>query len=191
MTSIPEGVALLTRPEGIEQCEAVTPEVIERVLEIMADAFEHVVVDVPGQFSPQTVPVFPRADLILVVCQMLVPSIRNAKRFCGALTQMGIPDDRIEIIVNRADGRSGRLTEKDVQDTIKKPVFGTIPNDFQFVARSIDVGKPIASLDQNNAVRSAIRKIAKKIISDGSSVAHTNGKAKDSRRSLIGRLLSR
>ena len=189
MTILPEGVVLLTRPEALQQCEAVTPEVVERILDIMSDSFEHVVLDVPGHFEPQTVPIFARADLILVVCQMLVPSIRNAKRFCAALNHLGIPSERVEVVVNRADGRSGRLTEKDVQETLKKPIFATIPNDFQFVARSIDVGKPIASLDQNNAVRAAIRKIAKKVMTSPSATASPKGK--EQKRGLFGRLLSR
>lgn len=191
MTQLPEGVSLLMRPEKLEQCESVTPEVVERLLEILSDSFEHVVLDVPGHFEPQTLPAFTRADLILVVCQMLVPSIRNAKRFCAGLTHLGIPSDRIQVVVNRADGRSGRLTEKDVQETVKKPVFATVPNDFQFVARSIDVGKPIASLDQNNAVRAAIRKIAKKVLSEHGTSSAAKDKPRDARKGLIGRLLSR
>jgi pilus assembly protein CpaE len=191
MTTLPDGVALLTRPEVMAQCEAITPEVVERILEVLSTSYEHVVLDVPGHFEPQTVPVFARADLVLVVCQMLVPSIRNAKRFCTALNQLGVPSDRIEIVVNRADGRSGRLTEKDVQDTLKKTIFATIPNDFQFVARSIDVGKPISSLDQNNAVRAAIRKIAKKVMTSPNSTAPTTNKEPQQKRGLIDRFLSR
>lgn len=195
MTQLSEGVSLLTRPEALDQCESVTPELIERLLEVLSDSFEHVVLDVPGHFDPQTIPALTRADQILVVCQMFVPSIRNAKRFCMGLNHLGVPEDRIHIVVNRADGRSGRLTEKDVQETLKMPVFATVPNDFQFVARSIDVGKPIASLDQNNAVRAAIRKLAKKILADQGTGTHAAAapanKPRDSRKGLIGRLLSR
>ncbi len=191
MTALPEGVSLLTRPESIQQCEAVTPDVVERILEVLSSSFENVVLDVPGQFEPQTLPIFARADLILLVCQMLVPSIRNAKRFCAALNLLGVPLERIEIIINRADGRSGRLTEKDVEETIKKSIFATIPNDFQFVARSIDVGKPIASLDQNNAVRSAIRKIAKKVMTGTVQAPAAKEKEGEPKRGLFGRLLSR
>jgi pilus assembly protein CpaE len=193
MTTLPEGVHLLTRPENMEQCDTVSPDAVERILEVLSEAYEHVVIDVPGHFEPQTAAVFARAEIILVVCQMLVPSIRNARRFCDALNRLGIAPDRIEVIVNRADGRSGRLTEKDVQETMRKPVFATIPNDFQFVARSIDVGKPISSLDQNNAVRAAIRKIAKKVMTATTAAGNAANKAKqpEQKRGLIGRLLSR
>lgn len=190
MTTLDDGVAILTRPELLVQCESITPEVIERVLELLAQSYEHVVLDLPGHFDATTVPVLTRADQILLVCQMLVPSIRNARRFCSALEQLGIPGDRVEVLLNRADGRSGRLTEKDVEETLKKPVFASVPNDFQFVARSIDVGKPISALDQNNPVRAAIRKIARKVIS-GSHAVQPQTKSGDQKRGLFGRLLSR
>jgi len=157
-------VALLSRPESIEQCEAITPEVIHRVLELMTVVYENVVVDLPGRFDIQTIAAMGQADLILILCQLNVPNLRNAKRFYETLIRMGVPDERIEIVVNRSDGRSGRVTEADVVATVKKPVFATIPNDYQFVARSIDFGTPIASQDRNSPVRSAIRKMARKIV---------------------------
>ena len=60
--------------------------------------------------------------------------------------------------------RSGRITAKDVHQAVNKPAYGTVPNDYQFVARSIDFGRPIASLDERNPVRTAIRKIATQIL---------------------------
>lgn len=189
LATLPCRVSLLTRPETIEQCESVTPELVQHILELMCDGFENVIVDVPGHLEPLTLAALTRADLILIVCQMLVPSIRNAQRLFDALQQIGIPPDRIELVLNRSEGRAGRLSEADVEDTIKKPLFACIPNDFQFVARSIDVGRPIAALDQNNPVRGAIRRMAKQIISG--TAAPAPAQAKESRRGLFGRLLSR
>jgi len=126
--------------------------------------YENVVVDLPGRFDIQTIAAMGQADLILILCQLNVPNLRNAKRFYDTLIRMGVPEERIEIVVNRSDGRSGRITEADVVAMVKKPVFATIPNDYQFVARSIDFGTPIASQDRNSPVRSAIRKMARKIV---------------------------
>ena len=47
--TLPCKVALLSRPETIEQQEAITPEVIHRVLELMTVVYENVVVDLPGR----------------------------------------------------------------------------------------------------------------------------------------------
>jgi pilus assembly protein CpaE len=187
VTTLPCKVALLSRPDTIEQHEAITPEVIHRVIELMALVYENVVIDVPGRFDIQTIAAMGQADLILIVCQLQVPSLRNAKRFFETLTRMGVPEERIEVVINRSDGRSGRLTERDVEETLKKPVFAIIPNDYQFVARSIDFGRPIAALDRNSPVRAAIRKMARKIVVEP---AHKTPK-KEERKSLFSRLLSK
>jgi len=187
VTTLPCKVALLSRPETIEQHEAITPEVIHRVVELMALVYENVVIDVPGRFDIQTIAAMGQADLILIVCQLQVPSLRNAKRFFETLTRMGVPEERIEVVINRSDGKSGRLTERDVEETLKKPVFAIIPNDYQFVARSIDFGRPIAALDRNSPVRAAIRKMARKIVT-GPAVKPPE---KEARKGLFSRLLSK
>jgi len=187
VTTLPCKVALLSRPDTIEQHEAITPEVIHRVVELMALVYENVVIDVPGRFDIQTIAAMGQADLILIVCQLQVPSLRNAKRFFETLTRMGVPEERIEVVINRSDGKSGRLTERDVEETLKKPVFAIIPNDYQFVARSIDFGRPIAALDRNSPVRAAIRKMARKIVT-GPAVKPPE---KEARKGLFSRLLSK
>jgi pilus assembly protein CpaE len=164
MTTLPCKVSLLARPETIEQSDAITPETVHRVLELLTGVYENVIIDVPGRFDARTIAALGQADMVLIVCQLLVPSLRNAKRFMETLRHMGVPEERLEVLINRCDGRSGRLTEQNVEETMKKPVFGSIPNDYQFVARSIDFGRPIAALDRNSPVRAAIRKIARKIV---------------------------
>jgi len=164
MHELPCNVSLLARREKIEQCESVAPELIHEMIQRMTHAYENVVVDLPQQIDARSIAALAQADLVLIVSQLMVPSIRNAKRLLDMLRSVGIPDDRIEFVVNRGDGRQGRLGVKDLEETVRKLVLATVPNDFDIVARSIDVGRPIAALDRNSPVRSAIRKIARKIL---------------------------
>jgi len=180
-------VAILSRPEQIEQQELITPDTVHRVVELLLGTYENVVIDLPRDMNPCTMAAFAHADIVFLVCQLLVPSVRNAKRYRDALQNMGVPDERLEFIVNRTDGRNSRLGIEDIEETIKKPVYACIPNDYQFVARSIDFGRPIASLDRDNAVRTAIRKMAHKIVSDTGS----EQSAKRKRRGFLGRFLAR
>ncbi|MGB2988032.1 MAG: AAA family ATPase [Phycisphaerae bacterium] len=188
LTTLPCKVALLSRPEMIEQQEAVTPDTIHRVVELLMANYENVVIDVPRHMNPTTAAVLSHADLVVIVCQLLVPSIRNAKRYFDALLQTGVLGERLEIVVNRSDGRSsGRITVKDIEDTTKKPVYACIPNDYQFVARSIDFGRPIAALDRNSPVRAAIRKMARRITSESGAEPQKEG----DRRGFFRRLLTK
>ena len=184
LIKLPCKVCLLARPQMIEQCEAITPEVIHRVLELLTANFETVVVDVPRRVDAGTSAAFRHADLILIVCQLVVPSVRNAKRFFDALVRCDVAEDRIEIVINRGDSSSSRITIDDVREMIGKPVYATIPNDYAFVARSLDLGRPAAALDLKNPVRSAIRKIATRITVDPTPDVET----KQSKRGLLSRL---
>lgn len=187
LASLPCKVAILSRPEMIEQEAGITPDVIHHVVDLLKTIYENVVIDLPGRFDQRTIATLAQADLIIVVCQLLVPSLRNAKRYHDALQRMGVPDDRIEFVVNRSEGRSGRITVKDLEEMTNKPVFACIPNDYQFVARSIDFGRPIAALDRNSPVRTAIREMASKIVSP----APEGEKASGGRRSFLSRILSK
>ncbi len=186
LVTLPCNVALLARPEQIEQHEALTPEIVRHVIELLGGAYENVVVDVPRHFDHRTLSVITQADLILVVCQLLVPSIRNAKRYLEALMQLGVPEERVEIVVNRGDSTGGRITVADLEENLKKRVFVCVPNDYAFVARSIDFGKPIASLGRKNAVRTAIQKIARQILGE----VEPDKRRDRGQRSFLGRLLS-
>lgn len=180
-------VALVARPESIEQSEFISPEVIHRVTELLTTAYENVVIDLPNSLSPKTLAAIEQADALLIVAQLLVPSIRNAKRYFDALVRYGLPEERIHYILNRADTRGGRITNADVEETMKKPPFALIPNDYQFVARSIDYGRPIAAMDSSSPVRVAIRKMAQSLITnEGESLAAANEK-----RSFFSRFLSK
>ncbi|UCC32443.1 MAG: AAA family ATPase [Phycisphaerales bacterium] len=185
LTTLPCKVAILSRPEMIEQREAVTPDTIHRVIELLMGSFENTVIDVPRELNPWTAAAFSHAEHIFIVSQLLVPSLRHAKRYYDALLRTGIPEERLEFVVNRSDGRSGRVTVRDLEETVKKPVYACIPNDYQFVARSIDFGRPVASLDRSNPVRAAIGKMARKIISETA----TQPIQKDERRGFLSRLL--
>ncbi len=179
-------VALLSRPESVDQHDTITADSVNRVLEMLMNDYENIVIDVPRDVTPVTVAAFAHADIILIVCQLLVPSIHNAKRYYEALINLGIPDERIEVVVNRHDSRSKRVSAEDIRETIDKEVFANIPNDYQFVARSIDFGRPIAALDRNNPVRAAIREMAAKLTAPTSS-----DKPAKERGGFIKRLLSR
>ena len=189
LTGLPGKVALLARPEQMQQHEAITAGIVHRALEVLSSIYENVVIDLPRNIDPRNLAALTQADLVLVVCQLLVPNIRNTRRYLDALVSSGVPEDRIEIVVNRGDGSGGRVSVKDLEETIKKPIFASVPNDYQYVAQSIDFGQPISAVDRKNPVRSAIFEMAKKIVSGRAD--EKSPPKKQARRGLFGRLLSK
>lgn len=180
-------VVLLPRPEKIEQTEGITADVVHRAIELLTSTYEFAVVDVPRRLDACTNAALGQADKILIVCQLIVPSLRNAARYHDALMRLGIPEDRLEVIVNRSDATGGRVTTKDIEEAIKKPVFGVVPNDYHYVARSLDFGRPFSTAERNSSVRTAIAKIARSLVGDA---AKADASA-ENRRGFLSRLLSK
>lgn len=187
LMEVPGNVSLLARPSEIQQSETIGPDTVHRVVELLSKCFANVVIDVPTGICARNLAAFSQADRILIVCQLLVPAIRNTKRLYDALIQEGVRESYVGVVVNRGDSSGGRVTMKDIEDILKKPVFASIPNDYEFVARSLDFGQPIAAVEKQNPVRSAIREIAERVLGDDDQSAV---KA-ESRKGFFGRLLAK
>ncbi len=187
LTDLPCHVSILPRPEGIDQYEDVTSDVVHDTVELLLSMYETVVIDVPKRLDPITFAALGRADRIMLVCQLLVPNVRNTNRFFEAMKQAGIATDHIEVVVNRDDSSGGRITTKDLENIINKPIFARIPNDYQFVAQSLDFGQPIAGEEKGNPVRTELRKIARQIVTDSG----PSELAEEPRRGFLGRFLSK
>jgi len=170
LTTFPCNVSILPRPATLRQQRCVTPELVRRVMDLLTGSYAHVVVDLPRQIDACTRAVLDQADLMLIVCQLSVLSIGNAKRYMDALAELGIPPERVEVVVNRHDGSRGLITIEDAQETIEKPVFAWVPNDYAFVSELLDLGRPADAFSADNPVRTAIGAIAQKIV--GATPAH-------------------
>lgn len=186
LRNVNNGVHVLARPDLLEQHDMVTPDFLHHAIDVLTKSFETVVIDLPRRVDMYSFAATSQADLILIVCQLVVPSIRNTKRYYDGLVGSGIPAERIEVVVNRGDSSGGRITIDDLESLIEKPVYCCIPNDYQFVARSLDFGQPVASLDRHNPVRAAIRKIAEKIVGESS-----GEECDEARKGFFSRLLSK
>lgn len=187
LTELPGNVTILARPEQIEHTESIPSDAVHQAVELLNAMHETVVLDVPRHVDPVTFAGVGQADLVLIVCQLLVPSIRNANRYMETLIKLGVPAERVEVVLNRGDSIGGRISIEDLQGLIKKPVFANIPNDYQFVAQSVDFGKPFAGNERNNPVRRAIRRMAKKIVTESA----PDEPRSPQKRGLFGRLLAK
>ena len=186
LTKAPCNVMLLPRPGSIEQAEHINPDAVHHVIAMLQSLHETVIVDVPRRMDPCSTAALGQADLVLVICQLLVPSIRNAHRLVQSLSGLGIPESQIEVVANRGDSHGGRISIADLESLIGKPVFACVPNDYQYVARSIDFGQPLASEGgKRNPVRDEIQKIARRIIEGSES-----DEEGESKRGFLGRFLS-
>ena len=163
LEELPCNVCILPRPENIEDVREVTPEGLEHMLRLMSQLFPYITLDLPRSFSFLSAAAVRGADRTLIVTQLAVPYLRNAKRIYNCLLQMGTSEDRIEIVLNRCNANFERIRPEEVEHHFRRPIFGIVPNDYRHVTASRDLGHPIVSEAPDSPARKAIAELARKI----------------------------
>ena len=173
MTENDWGVHVLARPEEISDAGKVTPAKMSAILHTAARMFQYVVVDLPRQLDDLVGNIVVRSNPILIVTEMNVASVSNAKRIRAALLDEGLSEERIGVVLSRAAKRSAHaLNEDDIRQTLGS-LFAVIPNDFPAALQASDQGIPI---DSSSKICKAIEQMAQRLL--GAEVESSNNKSR-------------
>jgi pilus assembly protein CpaE len=158
----PSGIHLLSAPFHPERAEVVVGEEIRKILHFLRQHYDYIVMDTPGSFSPVTLAAFDQSDLVFLVTNLDLPSLRNIQRGLPMLKRV-LPrgEQQIQLIVNRFNPAND-ISLDDVQRTIGLKVYATIGNDYESLIQSINSGKPIV-LNGNSKYSRDVKALGVKI----------------------------
>jgi pilus assembly protein CpaE len=85
------------------------------------------------------------ADVILLISQLELSSLRNVVRMLLTLGNEEGLSDKVRVILNRvgSDFMEGDISLKKAEETIGKPIFWQIPNDARAMIGSRNAGVPL------------------------------------------------
>ncbi len=106
-----------------------------QLLRFARKPYDYVFVDLPEVVNEATAEVVKSARDICIVCTPEVPSLKMAAQRSAELEACQIPRDRIHLVINRWE--RGGLSIEDVEATLERPVFATLPNDYKQVKNAI------------------------------------------------------
>ena len=123
---------------------------------MLKDAYRHVVVDGSHALDDLSGTVLGMSRTVVIVVQQSVVQLKQAARLMRLLFSVhGIPDDRIEVVVNRHSKRA-TVTLEDIQRTLARESLAIVPNHYKSALSSIDGGVPMLEFDPSSAVARAI-----------------------------------
>lgn len=133
---------------------------LKRVLELSVQTYEHVVIDLPRQIDPLTSMVLARADHVLLVMQQSFAHLRDAKRMLSLLTgYLELSHARISVVVNRYNEKDA-IGLKEINAATQSGDLLRIPNDFEQVTASLNLGVPLFERAPHAAITTALMEIA-------------------------------
>lgn len=145
------GIRVLAEPFYAEDARRITPADIDEILDVLAESFDFVVVDTPKEFDDMLTVVLDKANLILFVTEMDVPSLKIAHRALEMFERMGIHEKKIRLILNRYV-KSKLMTLESVERALGFRVFWTLPNNYPVAIAAVNEGLSIQECDPKSDI---------------------------------------
>ncbi len=153
------GLSLLPHPVQMEDAGLIREDHLQRVIGLLRASYSHLVLDLSKSFSPTDVTALRMADLILLVAQLDLTSLRNVVRMLATLATEEALDKKVRIILNRI-GNETDISLSKAEETIGKPIYWQIPNESKVVMESRNHGMPLLTFAPKCKVQQSIAGLA-------------------------------
>lgn len=122
--------SIIAAPGAMMPVEHVEIDALLRSLQGVRAHYGCTVLDLPASWTNWSLSAASSADLILLVAELSVNSLRQSRRCIDLFDSIGIDSDRVKIVVNRSEKRLFKpISVDDVAETLGRQVIGTLAND--------------------------------------------------------------
>ncbi len=149
------GLNALVAPTDPSLAESIEPALITRLLGLLRQEYEFIVIDTPPTFDDPVLAALDVSDLIALIVTPDVPALKNLKITLETLIELNYSRDRFRLVLNRADAKVG-ITHSEVESTAGMTLAAQIPSS-RDVPATINRGVPIVQDDPKHPVSVAIR----------------------------------
>ena len=158
-TRHPSGLDILPAPVRPEDAELVTESKLSRLLEVARESYDVIVVDTSPFFHGPMLATLDRTDELLLVCGLDVPTLKNVRLALQTLELLAFPQNRIRLVLNRANSKVG-MKRNEVEGALEVKVRFEVPSD-RAVPIAVNRGNPAVLAEPGADFSKAIREMAK------------------------------
>ncbi len=137
------GLSLLPHPVQMEDIALIHDEHLGRVIGLLRASYSHLVFDLSKRFTPTDLTAMRMSDVVILVAQLELTSLRNVVRMVHTMDKEDGLGDKVKVVMNRVGADESDITLDKAQDTIGKPIFWQVPNDFKSMLGARNSGVPL------------------------------------------------
>jgi len=154
------GMYILPSPTGLDGIGVSTPEFIERILGLMKQVFDFIVIDGGQSLDEVSLKILEMTDFLCLIAILSLPCLTNVKRLLRTFEKLGYPrNEQIRIIINRFHKKS-LISLKDAEAALDRKISGLIDNDYPSTMSAINQGKTLESVAPAAEVTKNIKSLA-------------------------------
>ena len=121
------GISALVAPVQPDAKDSIPAALVGRILSMLKDNFDYVVVDTAPTFDEFVLQAFDETDQLLLVTTLDVPTLKNVKIAVETLDLLNFPKARRHLVLNRADDKVG-LSAEEVESTLGMKIDAVDPD---------------------------------------------------------------
>ena len=155
----PSGIDILLAPPRVEMAEMVTTRDVEKVLSILRQLYEFVIIDTRAALSDDVLVFLDSADLILQILTYDSMAIRSLAMSAETFAAIGYPQSKLATVLNRADA-SGGFDKADVEQALGNKIDFEVVSDGRLVLSSNNEGVAFVASSPDSPIAEGVRRIA-------------------------------
>src|SRR5690606_22959980 len=121
LTEHPSGLKVLAAPLEPAFADDITTAGLMKMIDLLRESFDYIVVDTASMLDELLLSLVEAGDQVLMVVDMDLPSVKNAKLALETLRLLKFPTDKVQIVMNRANAKA-RLDDKEIEGALKTKI---------------------------------------------------------------------
>ncbi|MFO7818603.1 MAG: response regulator [Halanaerobacter sp.] len=167
LLSYDNGLHLLNSPLHPEEAEVIGGREIERLIAILKERFNYIIIDTPQSFSEPVLTALDNSDLILLIAMLDLSTIKNVKLSLEVMERLDYPKESIKLILNRYSEEIG-IDVDDLEESLGYDVDLKIPSQGEVTIDSINQGEPFVVSKPQSVLARQVIKLANLVTGDES-----------------------
>jgi len=149
------GVDILPSPAA-PYAEPIDGGRLRVLIDYARQLYDWVILDLPTVFSQISLIALAECERAYLVSTSELPSLHLTRKAMSMITQVGLPKERFEVLVNRVERRDD-IGGANLEKLFNCPVHASLPNDYFSLHRVVTLGQPLGS---EGELGKAIEKLA-------------------------------
>lgn len=151
------GLNVISAPMDIMPLESANAEQMLRIIELAREEYDHVILDLPTNWTNWSLSLVALSDVVFLVAELSVASLRQAKRQLQLLANQDIVGENIHVIANRVEKKMFRtINLDDAAQALGHSIEFSIHNDYPLVRAAHDQGVLINAIRARSKISADI-----------------------------------
>ena len=179
------GVAVLPAPSRPTDWRSIHAGHIERVVALLSQMYDYVILDTPGAFNDIVARALELATLVLLVATVDVASLKDTLLAIDMLRSWNFPQEKLKLVIN-ATNEATDVQPREVKRMLGRDVFWLIPYD-RSISQATRLGMPVVVAKPRSKAAESLVEMAYAL----SGVRQQQGQTQEESRKggLLGRIL--